>query len=357
MENFKMFFCQKKSLKISGRQSLTGRIILNAYPVIWLLPESNIRTMQLPSSVGQDRIILLPGKGITKVRNTKHYDKIYRKATAITPNREIQPDEYFNETDHLIYCSKCNTPRQCRHELQGKVLIPSIRCKCQQEIFEQEEAQRKLHEKQMEIEHLKTSGLQDKALYDYTFARDNGINPEIKLAHNYVSNWEEMKANASGLLIWGDVGTGKSFFAGCIANALLEKGVPVLMTNFSRILNTLTGMHFEDRNQFINSLNRYSLLIIDDLGIERNSDFALEQVFNVIDSRYRSKKPLIITTNLTLSELNNAADIAHKRIYDRILERCIPVRINNRNIRQDNASANLKEAKKILLSNPDLNQN
>ena len=153
------------------------------------------------------------------------------KATAITPNRELQSDEYFNETDHLIYCSKCNTPRQC-----------------QQEIFEQEEAHRKLHEKQMEIEHLKTNGLQDKALYDYTFARDNGINPEIKLAHNYVSNWEEMKANASGLLIWGDVGTGKSFFAGCIANALLEKGVPVQMTNFSRILNTLTGMHFEDRN-------------------------------------------------------------------------------------------------------------
>ena len=191
----------------------------------------------------------------------------------------------------------------------------------------------------------------------YTFARDNGINPEIKLAHNYVSNWEEMKANASGLLIWGDVGTGKSFFAGCIANALLEKGVPVLMTNFSRILNTLTGMHFEDRNQFINSLNRYSLLIIDDLGIERNSDFALEQVFNVIDSRYRSKKPLIITTNLTLSELNNAADIAHKRIYDRILERCIPVRINNRNIRQDNATDNLKRAKKILLNNHAPNQN
>ena len=239
------------------------------------------------------------------------------KPTAITPNRELQSDEYFNETNHLIYCSKCNTPRQCRHELQGKVLIPSIRCKCQQEIFEQEEAQRKLHEKQMEIEHLKTSGLQDKSLYDYTFAKDNGSNPEMKLAHNYVSNWEEMKANASGLLIWGDVGTGKSFFAGCIANALLD---------------------------------------IDDLGIERNSDFALEQVFNVIDSRYRSKKPLIITTNLTLSELNNAADIAHKRIYDRILERCVPIRINNRNISQDNATANLKKTKKILLDNHTSNQ-
>ena len=97
------------------------------------------------------------------------------KENAITPNRELQPDEYFNETDHLIYCSKCNTPRQCRHELQGKVLIPSIRCKCQQEIFEQEEVQRKLHEKQMEIEHLKTSGLQDKALYDYLNVEDPDV--------------------------------------------------------------------------------------------------------------------------------------------------------------------------------------
>ena len=283
--------------------------------------------------------------------------KFTEQPTAITPNRELQSDEYFNETDHLIYCSKCNAPRQRRYELQGKFLIPSIRCKCQQEIFEQEEAKRKLYEKQMEIEHLKTSGLQDKALYDYTFVKDSGINPEMTLAHNYVANWDEMKAKSSGLLLWGDVGTGKSFFAGCIANALLEKGIPVLMTNFSRILNTLTGMHFEDRNQFIDSLNRYSLLIIDDLGIERNSEFALEQVFNVIDSRYRSKKPLIVTTNLTLSELKNTTDIAHRRIYDRILERCVPVRINNRNIRQDNASANLKEAKKILLNNPDLNQN
>ena len=135
-----------------------------------------------------------------------------------------------------------------------------------------------------------------------------------------------MKANASGLLIWGDVGTGKSFFAGCIANALLEKGIPVLMTNFSRILNTLTGMHFEDRNQFINSLNRYSLLIIDDLGIERNSDFALEQVFNVIDSRYRSKKPLIITTKSRSKKPKKERDARTHRLIQEgaILESIVP---------------------------------
>ena len=275
--------------------------------------------------------------------------KFTEELTNQVPTRELQPDEYFHESDRLIYCAKCHTPRQGRYTLQGRVFIPPIRCKCQQELYDQEETKRKLLEKQAEIERMKASGLQDKALYDYTFDKDNGINPEMAYAHKYVDNWEDMKANSSGLLLWGNVGTGKSFFAGCIANALLEKGVPVLMTNFSRILNTLTRMHFEDRNQFIDSLNRYSLLIIDDLGIERNSEFALEQVFNVIDSRYRSKKPLIVTTNLTLTELNNAPDVAHRRIYDRILERCAPIRINNRNIRQDNASANLQEAKKILL--------
>ena len=275
--------------------------------------------------------------------------KFTEELTNQVPTRELQPDEYFHESDRLIYCAKCHTPRQGRYTLQGRVFMPPIRCKCQQELYDQEENRRKLLEKQAEIERMKASGLQDKALYDYTFDKDNGINPEMAYAHKYVENWEDMKANSSGLLLWGNVGTGKSFFAGCIANALLEKGVPVLMTNFSRILNTLTVMHFEDRNQFIDSLNRYSLLIIDDLGIERNSEFALEQVFNVIDSRYRSKKPLIVTTNLTLTELNNAPDVAHRRIYDRILERCAPIRINNRNIRQDNASANLQEAKRILL--------
>ena len=155
----------------------------------------------------------------------------------------------------------------------------------------------------MQVSRLKTNGLQDKSLRDYTFANDKGYNPEIQKAHDYVAHWEEMKAKSLGLLLWGDVGTGKSFFAGCIANALLEKGIPVLMTNFSRILNTLTGMYSDDRNQFIDSLNKYSRLIIDDLGIERGTEFSLEQVFNVIDSRYRSKKPMIVTTNLTLDEL------------------------------------------------------
>lgn len=229
-------------------------------------------------------------------------------------------------------------------------MIPTVRCRCQQEAYEKEENERKHQEQLLLVSRLKANGLQDKSLRDYTFANDKGYNPEIQKAHDYVAHWEKMKEKSLGLLLWGDVGTGKSFFAGCIANALLKQGIPVLMTNFSRILNTLTGMYSDDRNQFIDSLNKYSLLIIDDLGIERSTDFALEQVFNIIDSRYRSKKPLIVTTNLTLDELKHPSDLGRARIYDRVLERCVPLKINNQNIRELNAAANMQQARKLFNS-------
>ena len=264
--------------------------------------------------------------------------------------RELAEDEYLNEADGLIYCSKCHTPRQHHIELKERVFLPTVRCRCQQEEYDKEEAERKHQEFLMQVSRLKANGLQDKSLHDYNFSNDKGYNPEMQKAHDYVVHWSEMKAKSIGLLLWGDVGTGKSFFSGCIANALLEQGVPVLMTNFSRILNALSGLYSEEKNQYIDSLNQYSLLIIDDLGIERSTEFALEQVFNVIDSRYRSKLPLIVTTNMTLEELKNPQDLTRSRIYDRVLERCVPLRINNQNIRQRNAAESMKEARKILES-------
>ena len=108
---------------------------------------------------------------------------------------------------------------------------------------------------------------QDRYLYDYTFSNDNRQNPLMDKAHAYVENWKEAYKSNIGLLLFGDVGTGKSFFAGCIANALLDQDVPVLMTNFPTILNRLTGMFSEDRSEFIASFDEYDLLIIDDLGV------------------------------------------------------------------------------------------
>ena len=93
----------------------------------------------------------------------------------------------------------------------------------------------------------------------------------------------------------------------------MEKEIPVRMTNFAAVLNDLSGS-FEGRNQYIARLCRYPLLILDDFGMERGTEYGLEQVYNVIDSRYRSGKPLIVTTNLSLDELQHPQDTPHARI-------------------------------------------
>ena len=263
---------------------------------------------------------------------------------------ELRSDEYI-VNDGLIYCSKCHTPRQKRLEVSGKTIEPRCMCACQTEDYDRREQERKHREFLDMVAKNRSIGLPDPGLRKHTFENDLGYNPkQIRMAKRYVQHWEELRKNASGLLLWGDVGTGKSFIAGCIANALLDKGVPVIMTNFARLLNKLTDMYAGDRNAYIDSFKRYPLMIIDDLGVERNSEFAREQVFSVIDSRYRSELPMIVTTNLTLEELQHPEDLSRSRIYDRVLERCLPIRINDQNIRELNQAATFAQAKQLLRS-------
>lgn len=263
---------------------------------------------------------------------------------------ELRSDEYI-VNDGLIYCSKCHTPRQKRIEVSGKTIEPRCMCACQTEDYDRREQERKHREFLDIVAKNRSIGLPDSSLRKHTFENDLGYNPkQMRMAKRYVQHWEELRKNATGLLLWGDVGTGKSFIAGCIANALLDKGVPVIMTNFARLLNKLTDMYAGDRNAYIDSFKRYPLMIIDDLGVERNSEFAREQVFSVIDSRYRSELPMIVTTNLTLEELQHPEDLSRSRIYDRVLERCLPIRVNDQNIRELNQVATFAQAKQLLRS-------
>lgn len=262
----------------------------------------------------------------------------------------LDSDEYIDPADGLIHCKNCGGNRQTVVPNFGKTgyFMPRCICPCQAEA-ERRRKEAEEQQKRMEsIKRKKAQGLQDRYLYDYTFANDNGQNPLMDKARAYVEHWAEAYRNNTGLLLFGDVGTGKSFFAGCIANALLDRNVPVLMTNFPSILNRLTGMFSEDRAEFIASLGMYDLLIIDDLGVERSTEYAMEQMFHVVDCRYRSRKPMIITTNLKLSELKNPPDLAHARIYDRILERCAPILFAGKNFREENAAATKAAAKEIV---------
>ena len=258
-----------------------------------------------------------------------------------------EPGDYTGE-DGLVYCGKCHTAKQFRMKvppMEGRVLPCS--CQCEQERLDREAAEQETQRHRQVVADLKRQGFTDPAMCAWTFANDNGRCPQMKHAHVYVEHWDTMQAENIGYLLWGGVGTGKSYFAGCIANALMEQEIAVRMTNFALILNDLNAS-FEGRNDYIARLCRAPLLIIDDFGMERGTEYGLEQVYNVIDSRYRSKKPLIVTTNIPLQDLQHPQDTAHARIYDRLLEMCAPIRFSGENFRKATAQDKLARLKNLM---------
>ena len=266
------------------------------------------------------------------------------------PAVTAEPEDYTGE-DGLLYCGKCRTPKEAYFPADKATLFGRDRhpaeCDCQRAEREKREAAEKQRSHLETVERLKRRGFTDPAMREWTFANDNGRNPQMKTAHFYVEHWEDMKAGNIGYLLWGSVGTGKSYLAGCIANALMEKEISVRMTNFALILNDLAAT-FEGKNEYISNLCRYPLLILDDFGMERGTEYGLEQVYNVIDSRYRSGKPLIVTTNLTLTELQNPQDTPNARIYDRLLEMCAPVCFSGENFRRESAQNKLNRLKQLM---------
>lgn len=189
------------------------------------------------------------------------------------------------------------------------------------------------------------------ALASYRFEADNGTVPQLEQAKRYVAHWEEMREQDLGLLFWGRPGNGKTFAAGCIANALLESedlhAPTVRMTTFGTILNQLPGMTAQDKEWYLDGFRTCDLLILDDFGMERRTEYAQEQVFNIIDGRYVSRKPLIVTTNLSLNELKHPEGLVQQRIFDRVLEMCVPVCFDGESLRRDKARAKMQLYKQL----------
>ena len=236
-----------------------------------------------------------------------------------------EPKDYRDEEGFLC-CGKCHTRKECivmwplwdGTDREVPHPVP-VACKCERERMEKEEAEQKEREHRDTVARLKGVCFKSPSRYEQTFDKAGMIElKNLELARQFVDDWETVKKKKGGLLFWGDVGTGKSFTAACIANALLEQEIKALMRNMGDFLNA----SFEGREELCKDLTRYDLVIFDDFGMERSTDYGLEMVFRAIDTRCESGKPTIITTNLSLKELQNPKEREHKRIYDRVLQMC-----------------------------------
>lgn len=268
------------------------------------------------------------------------------RAEASIPKND---EDYTNPEDGLLYCGKCHTPKQCRVTMRGKEFTPYCTCKCEQERLAAEKKAFEQSQRTADGLRLRTvSGVSGSLtacrFENYSVTAEN--ESAYKICGRYAERFGELPRKNQGLLLWGGVGTGKTFSAACIANALLDRGIPVVMTSFAKLLGKDKGFGIDE--EFIAELNRASLLIIDDLGAERSTDFALEKVYSIIDSRYSTGLPMILTTNLDLQEMQRCTDIRYIRVYERILEVCYPVRLAGKSLRQDEARGRFAEMEEFL---------
>ena len=255
--------------------------------------------------------------------------------------------DYIGE-DGLLYCGKCRTKKQTRIVVLGKERKPYCLCQCEIERKKREEYEHKMAELRESVRKLRKAGFPEADMVNWTFENADGANEKIMNAcKNYVANFKEFLLNGKGLLLFGNVGSGKTYAAACIANALVDEGYPVLMTNFARIANTVGGM-WEGKQEYYDSLNRYPLLILDDLAAERKTEYMSEIVFNVIDSRYRAGLPLIVTTNLTSEELKHPSDISYQRTFSRLLEMCLPVKVEGKDKRLEKLKEDIQPMRELL---------
>lgn len=262
-----------------------------------------------------------------------------------------QPDDY--RKDGLLYCHVCHQPKERRLELLGREHIVGVLCECERAKREEEEEASRKHQAEMafweKMTDLRKDNICDPTYETVTLANDDGTNQKVSnFCRKYIDRWPQMLENNIGVLFHGPVGTGKSFFACAIANELLQKHVPTTITSFPRLLNLLQDSN--NRQWLLDCLGNYKLVVIDDLGAERETSYAAEQIFAVIDARGRAKLPTIITTNLTKQEMENQPSMQYRRIFDRVREMCpAVVLIDGQSRRIQNAHQRRELARELLI--------
>lgn len=253
------------------------------------------------------------------------------------------PTDYIDE-EGFRCCAVCHERKETfRPELAIKV--PCI-CRCEQEKRNTEELKvRRTELFKAALSQPVYQKVHNRYISECTFANHDGAQPRaLQAAKHYVENWPEIRANGYGLYLWGECGTGKSFLAACIANALRAQEIPVLMASTTRLLTYINGA--ADSTGEVDSLNRYDLLVLDDFGAERQTPYMLEQLTSIVDERVNSRLPLLITSNVNPAQLRNPTD-GTARLYDRIKE-CVPLELTGRSRREERASQSCSAMRDLL---------
>ncbi len=244
-------------------------------------------------------------------------------------------------------CEHCNkyiaaiTVEVPQLRIKNKIL-PTCECVVEREEAKIREAQN--FAKKREIEKLfSISNLGErfsKSTFE-SFLNRNGSETAYKVAVKYVKTFKEW--NGESLMLWGEPGNGKTHLAAAIVNVLSKKGYIVVFQSvpelLQRIRSTFNSENKENETQIMRALLECDLLILDDIGAEKTTEWVEEKLFNIIDGRYRKELPTLYTSNLEPKELKNQVG---KRSYDRMVETSLTVKNEAASYRREIAKQRLQ---------------
>lgn len=265
-------------------------------------------------------------------------------------NEPIDKSDY--EKDGILMCGKCHTPKRAWVDWIGgedgetpKKLVP-VTCECERAKMREEEERDGVFRFTAELKRL--NGIVGAKDMKWTFADDDAPESSIsKVCREYVEKWDDMRRDNMGILFFGSKGVGKTFYASCIVNAITEKQQTAAFVTTAELMQTIQATW--EKSEIIDALRRFRLLVLDDLGAERDTSYSAELLYTIVDARYRAGKPTIVTTNIDLAEMERETDSWRGRIYDRVIEMCpITLKMDGGSRRKGIAQSRKDKARELL---------
>ena len=149
------------------------------------------------------------------------------------------------------------------------------------------------------------------------FKKRKGTEAAFQTVKNWVLNMEENLKTGKGLILSGPTGCGKTHLAVAAARACIQNGHTAVFWSVADNLERMMPGHGEEWEYAVlmEKANRAQVLILDDLGVEKTSEWTQKQLTVIIDRRYREKKPIIATTNCKADEMReHLGDRAFSRL-------------------------------------------
>jgi DNA replication protein DnaC len=159
--------------------------------------------------------------------------------------------------------------------------------------------------------------------------------PVVAATRRFAENIDEHLNAGRGLWFMGKVGTGKTTLAMLVSKSALEAGRSVAIYSLPRLLNEIRDTHRAERSHvdLLDRLTAVDLLHIDDVGAERTTDWVLEELYSIVNSRYEDSRSMVITTNIVDPEA--LCEQITERTVSRLTEMCDQLLLQGHDLRTE----------------------